>query len=189
MARGKDKARAKWSEIKRALKDWGQPGLMGLIRELFEFSGENRAFLAARLLNDSGETAPIEAYRRRVTEAFYPAKSRFPKGDPKLAEARKAIRDYEKASGDMPGALDLMLAYVETGTDFTRDFGDMYEGYYDSLCSVLGEFLRRLASPEGRQFKEQFRERLVALADNAKGIGWGYGDYVCERVGKLTGRA
>lgn len=177
----KKNSAVKWTDIKRPLNSWGRAELIGLIHDLFNFSAENKEFLAARLVHDASMVAPIKAYRRRIIDAFNKAD-----GYPELAKARDAIRNYEKASSDTPGTLDLMLTYVETGTDFTREYGDMYAGFYDSLCSVLDSFARKLANIERREQLEQFRGRLETLAKNAKGIGWGYGDYVCETVARLT---
>jgi hypothetical protein len=49
-------------------------------------------------------------------EHFYP-KSEF--GKLKLAEAHKAIRDYWKATGSIPGTAELLMTYVENGVRFT----------------------------------------------------------------------
>jgi hypothetical protein len=45
--------------------------------------------------------------------------------------------------------LELMLVHVETGTQFTREFGDIDEGFYDSLCTTLHEISKLLSSEEG----------------------------------------
>ena len=170
----------KWSEIKRGLKEWRRPEVIGLVQELFEYSEENRAFLAARLLREAGSIDPIQPYRRKILAAFSKTNA-----DPDLAAARKAIRDYRKVSNDLGGMLELMLVYLEEGTRFTCEFGDMYAGYYDSLCSVLDDFARKLRAEDAREYLDQFRERLLRLAIKANGIGWGFGDYVCDTVAVL----
>ena len=88
---------------------------------------------------DDGTAA--ERYRRTIIEQFYPSRG-F--GKLKLAEARKAIRDYRRATGNLTGTIDLLLTYVENGTQFTRQFGDVSEAYYDSLESVLHEMTQLL---------------------------------------------
>lgn len=49
----------------------------------------------------------MERYWLTVIERFFPLRG-F--GKLKLAEARKAIRDYRKATGNLAGTIDLMLA-------------------------------------------------------------------------------
>ena len=67
---------------------------------------------------------------------FFPARGI---GKLKLGEARKAIRDYRKATGDLSGTAELLMTYVENGTRFTREFGDIDERFYSSVESALDE--------------------------------------------------
>ena len=49
------------------------------------------------------ETTPcLEKYRRKIVEQFFPARGY---GKLKLSEARKAIRDYRRATGNLTGRL------------------------------------------------------------------------------------
>ena len=169
----------KWSDLKRPLTQWGARELLGLIHELYELSDDNRAFLAARLAEQPAKGL-LEPYRRRVTEPFYPRGGGF--GELHFADARKAIREYEKATGDVRGAMDLMLTFVETGNAFTREFGDIDARFYLALESMLDRFFERLATPEGRQHFADFEERLSVLKVAADGFGWGYSDYVVPAI-------
>ena len=175
-----------WPRIRQQIKDWPRPALLALIKDLHDASVANRDFLGARFqAEDSGGEA-LEKYRQRIVEQFFPRRG-F--GKLKLAEARKAIRDYRKATGNVTGAIDLMLTYVENGTEFTRQFGDINEAYYSSLESAMNE-MAGLLMTKGAEFYPQFRERIRRLESYADHIGWGYGDYL--RAGpfhrKRTGR-
>ncbi len=177
----------RWTEVKRKLSSWGRPELLGLVKELFDHSADTRAFLAARLLQDSMGEVVLEPYRERIVGAFY-TRTGWPKPKLGLADARKAIRDYRKATADVAGTLDLMLTYVETGTRFTNEFGDIDEPFYNSLCSVLAEATRILEGGQGPDLYPPFRQRLLDLADQAGDVGWGYGDEVTDTVGALVQR-
>jgi GNAT superfamily N-acetyltransferase len=172
---------AGWLPLRRQLDGLSKPAFIALVKDLYDLSPGNRDFLQARLesLEDSGAT--LEKYRRRVVEPFYPKRG-F--GKLKLAEARRAIRDYAKATGDLVGTMDLMLTFVEEGTEFTVEFGDINEAFYRSLESVLGEVVERLRT-EHADLYPQFRDRICHLRDDGRGIGWGYGDYVQEQVDLL----
>jgi hypothetical protein len=168
-----------WSAIRRQIADWPKPALIALIKDLHDASPENRDFLRARFDAESGEAR--ENYRRKIVEQFFPQRG-F--GKLKLAEARKAIRDYRKATGNVAGTIDLLLTYLENGTEFTQQFGDINEAYYNSLESVLNE-LTTLLLGEGRECYPQCRDRLARVEQLANHIGWGYGDYVCEQMAML----
>ena len=178
-------SKTSWSEVKARLKHWDRAQLAGLIQDLFDRSQENRDFLTTRLLAEPGDAAALAPYLTRVEAAFY-GKSGLPQGRLNLRDGRKAILDYQAASGDLAGTLELMLAYVETGTRFTCEFGDISESFYDSLCSVLHDIRKNLRSADGRQLYPRFQQRLANLAKQADGIGWGYGDYVGDVVAELA---
>lgn len=192
-----------WSELKRRLKNWGEPELLGLVQDLYELEAGNRDFLAARLLRksvplaDEGWTAsPLSAgsaaddkvldpFRRRIDRGFY-AKDGLPATKLNLADGRKAIRDYRKATADLAGTVELMVHYVETGTAFTLDFGDIDESFYNSLCAVLDEIEKAFKTADGRMLYACFRDRFLKLRERTYNkIGWGYGDYVEDLVAKL----
>jgi hypothetical protein len=167
-----------WSQVRAQLKDWAKPALTALIKDLYDASAANRDFLHARFQAEEAGGAALEAYRRKIIEQFFPRRG-F--GKLKLAEARKAIRDYRKATGNVAGTVELMLTFVENGTEFTLEFGDIDEPFYNNLASVLSEMVKLLCQ-EGAELYPRFRERIVRLETDADHIGWGYGDDLREHV-------
>jgi hypothetical protein len=176
-----EKATSNWSAIRKHINGWAKPELMALVKDLYEASPGNRDFLHARFPAEHDSAAALETYRRKIIDQFFPQRG-F--GKLKLSEARKAIRDYRKASGDIPGTIDLMLTYLENGTDFAREFGGMDDRFVDSLVSVLKEMTDLLWHEDGDIYP-RFRERLSSLEKRANEIGWGWGDCVSEKVGFL----
>ncbi|MGD7654007.1 MAG: hypothetical protein ACQCXQ_12380 [Verrucomicrobiales bacterium] len=170
-----------WSAVKKHTKDWTPAQLTALIKDLYDRSADNRTFLEARVQADGSGGAALETYRQRIVEQFYPKRG-F--GKLKLGEARKAIRDYKKATGNVEGTIELLLTYVENGNDFTCDFGDINGPFYDSLCSVMNE-LAAVLKAEGQATYAKVQERLDQVAGKADGIGWGYGDHINEVVEEL----
>jgi hypothetical protein len=170
-----------WQKIRQQLDDWSKPALVALVKDLHDASPDNRDFLLARFQAEEGAGAALEKYRRKIVEQFFPARG---DGKLKLADARKAIRDYRRATGNLTGTIDLMLTYVENGTEFTHEFGDINESFYNSLESVLTE-MAQLLMREGTELYPRSRERIRRLATLADGIGWGYGDAVRDQVYQL----
>ncbi|MDH4189063.1 MAG: hypothetical protein OEW21_02500 [Betaproteobacteria bacterium] len=68
-------------------------------------ASENRDFIAARCKIEDGGAA-LERYRRKIIEQCFPAR-----GEGKLnpGEARKAFRDYRRATRNVPGAAELLM--------------------------------------------------------------------------------
>ncbi|MEO8352819.1 MAG: hypothetical protein ABI680_13880 [Chthoniobacteraceae bacterium] len=170
-----------WTAVKRHLKDWNTAQLTALVKDLYTSSTGNRTFLDARVQADAAGGPALETYRRRIIERFYPKRG-F--GKLKLGEARKAIREYKKATGNVEGTIELLLTYLENGNEFTCEFGDISEPFYDSLCSVMDE-LAKLLKAEGPAAYAKVQDRLGDVAAKADGIGWGYGDHITGVVGDL----
>ncbi len=171
-----------WTPLRKKLQGLDKPELLDLLKDLFDFSSDNRAFLAARFKTGGEGSAALEGYRQRILRQFVPERG-LPRL--KLAVARKAIRDYRKATGDPAGTVDLMLSYVEGGIVVTEEYGDMGEELYASLESVLGEAVELLRSPEGVEIYPLFAERLRELVGDTRHVGWGFGFFVADQVEDL----
>lgn len=170
-----------WNAVRQHLATWDQPALLALVKDLYDAAAVNRDFIQARCQAGEGGGEVLEKYRRKIVEQFFPARG-F--GKLKLGEARKAIRDYRKATGNLPGTAELLMTYVENGTRFTDQYGDIDERFYNSLESALTE-LATLLRGNAREMYPQFSDRLAKVEQKASGIGWGFHDFVADVVGQL----
>jgi hypothetical protein len=170
-----------WSTVRQHLTTWDKPALLALVKDLYEAAAENRDFIHARCQAGECGGEALEKYRGKIVEQFFPARG-F--GKLKLGEARKAIRDYRKATGNLPGTAELLMTYVENGTKFTHEFGDIDERFYSSVESALEE-LAVLLRGEARGMYPQFRDRLARVEQMTDGIGWGFHDFVVDVVWQL----
>jgi hypothetical protein len=181
--------KSQWSNIHKRLLLLGDKELIAQIKDLYAISDENRRFLEARFAQGQDQVQAVLAdYKQEIIYCFFGERG-ISDDLPRLRDARRLIRKYQKATKDSSGTLDLMLHYVETGTEFTNTYGDINEPFYNSLESVLVEFCEGIfKSPDPEQAYVQFNKRLVALKRTAYGIGWGYGDAVQEIIDVLKAR-
>ena len=149
----------KWTTIQHQLDNMDKPELIALVRDLFKSSDTARTFLTLRVLGDSGGET-LEKYRKRVVGQFFPARGM---GKLDLREARRSIREYQKSTADLAGTIDLLLSYVEADTQFTNSFGDIDEGFYNSLESALSDLTDLLHTPAGQPLYQRFQPRLAQL--------------------------
>ena len=170
-----------WSAVRQHLAAWEKPALLALVKDLYEAAAENRDFVHARCETGECGGEALEKYRGKIVEQFFPARG---DGKLKLGEARKAIRDYRKATGNLRGTAELLMTYVENGTRFTKEFGDIDDRFYSSVESALEE-LATLLRGEARRLYPQFSERLASLEQLAQHTGWGFHDYVEDVVRQL----
>jgi len=170
-----------WSAVRQHLTSWDKPALLVLVKDLYDAAAVNRDFIQARCQADESGGEVLEKYRSEIVEPFFPARG-F--GKLKLGEARKAIRDYRKATGNLTGTVELLMTYVESGTRFTQEYGDIDERFYSSMESALDE-LAAVLRGEARGVYPQFRDRLARVEQMTDGIGWGFHDYIGDVVGRL----
>jgi hypothetical protein len=170
-----------WSAARQHLATWGRPALLALMKDLFEAAAVNRDFIQARCQADESGGEVLEKYRGKVVEQFFPTRG-F--GKLKLGEARKAIRDYRKATGNLPGTAELLMTYVENGARFTHEYGDIDERFYRSVESALDE-LAVLLRGEARELYPSLSGRLASVEQMTDGIGWGFHDFVADVVWRL----
>jgi hypothetical protein len=92
-------------------------------------------------------------------------------------DAKKAIADYRKSLGDTSGVAELTVYAAECGNQFTCDFGDIDEPFYDSLIRMF-ESASKIVSTLDQESAKPFISRLGAIVTKASGIGWGYFDSI-----------
>lgn len=168
-----------WTQLRARLEELPPAELIRVVRALYERSAENRRFLAASLLGSS-PAAVLEDYREHIVHQFA---ATDPARSPRLGLARKAIRDYSKASGDAAGTAELMLTYLEAGNAFSRAHGDMSGSYYDSLSIVLRDLAEALR--DSPSLYRSVAPRLAQLRQDARRVGWNWGGDVAEIVDRL----
>lgn len=79
-----------------------------------------------------------------------------------------------------------MVYYVQCGNDFTLEFGDIDENFYDSLCSMVEGIKQRLLVDDDRDLASEFLPMLVREFERIDGqIGWGYPDELDDHIAEL----
>ena len=174
-----------WAAIKKQLSQLNQEQILSLLKDLYDASPSNKAFLQARTQGDEVSLADYEA---RIYTAFFGRSKYGPTdGYPKLREGKTVLSEFKKARpSDVQNYLDLQLYYIETGTSMTRQYGDMYEGFYNSLLSVMGEVAKVLEKPESNTLYTYFLPRLKHLYRDGDGFGWGYSDELHDSLESIA---
>jgi len=165
----------KLNELKRELKEFNQKELIQLISELYKLNKDVQHYLSNKFI---GEDAIIDLYektKKKINDEFFPERG-F--GKMRLGEAKNAISNFKKVSCDESKTLDLMLFYVEIGTEFTNTYGGMDGKFYDSMASMYNKVV--IECNKNEQFFIVFKDRLYSVVQASEGIGWGYHDELCD---------
>jgi hypothetical protein len=166
----------KWQDVRRTLASKSQKELLDLIRDVYALHPEVKDFINARFLTSTQNLRP---YKKTIQEALYPDVVHGEDLD--LARGRKAINDYQKATNDPLGTLELMVHYVECGNQFTVEYGDIDEEFYVSVDTMFTQVVKTLQKSEQKVI-DRFLPRLRTVVREAEGIGWGYYDAIAETL-------
>ncbi len=115
----------------------------------------------------------FEKYRNKVFEAFFPKRG----FKLKFNDGKRAISDFKKLGTSSEYLADFMLFYVETGVQFTNDYGDINEGFYSSIEKT---FLAALTLMRKENILDEFANCAAKVMRDTSSIGWGFHEYLEE---------
>ncbi len=159
-------------ELKKTLEGFEKKELVKLILEIAKLRKDNMVWLETKIQGSENLEESVEHYKKKILNGF--------EGRIKLNVAKKAISDFRKASNDKESLIDLMLLYVEKGTEITLTYGDMHEQFYYSLECMYGDEVELLKKWGDKSLIEKFRPRLEAVVIKTEGMGWGYHDTLSD---------
>ncbi|ASA19484.1 DUF6155 family protein [Paenibacillus donghaensis] len=169
-------------ELKEYLKGTPQPELISIIMDCYKLNDDVKKYFQLKLRPEEALNQLFEEAKRKIAHEFYPER-----GMPKmrLAQAKKAITEFSKLTDDFSKQIDLMLFYVEQGVQFTTDYGDIDERFYNSMESVYSQLIGKLIDYDDIELYQVFQKRLKAAVDNTYNYGWGFHDGLISEYGEI----
>ena len=169
-------------ELKKELKKLEQSELIELISGLYKTNDNVKEIVNVKFIGEKYQEELLESYKEKMFAEFFPKNMRK---IPSFKLAKAMITEF-KSVGNFEMVLDLMLYYVECGTDFTNEFGDIDGPFYDRLCSVYGQFIDQQNLKGTEDLYLKFKDRIESLISSSSGIGWGYGDFIYDKSFELN---
>lgn len=159
------------TDVKKELKKMDKDKLIDLVADLYKKNKSVKEFFDFYVNPD--ERQLFEKYRDKVFEAFYPKRGYIYK----LKDGKQAISDFKKLGTSTELVADLMLFYVETGVQYTNDFGDINETFYRSLATT---FVDSLTLMHKENLLDKFENRVEKVVEDTSEIGWGFHDFLVQ---------
>ena len=78
---------------------------------------------------------------------------------------------------------DLALYFAECATDFTLDYGDIYEDFYEVLGDAYHDAV--VAAGQDEELYKLWKDRLESVLHDFAGFGWRMEEYICEEYYSL----
>jgi len=162
-----------WNDIKKQIKEFSNDGLINLIKDLYEVSPTNKAFLQTRF-GGSSPQATLEPYKKRIQSPLIWRGNTPP--SLKVSDARKAISEYKKATNDEEGTLELRLFYLDCLVKCFTDFGVDDEAYVNSIDTALSNFIDGLKKANSARLYKKFEKQFKSLTTRYDNWGCGVDD-------------
>ena len=150
--------------LKNDLAKLDQKVLIEIIADLYKKNKTVKEYLDFYFKPD--EDGLFEKYKAKVYESFYP-KGGFGYN---LKQGKQYISEFKKLGTSPELLASLMLFYVETGVQFTNDFGDINEPFYNSLASTYANALKLIQKED---LLSRFEQQALQLLVDSENIGWG----------------
>lgn len=165
------------TDLKKELKKLDHTELTDLISTLYKSNDKVKEFLNTRFVGEKYQQDALDTYKKKMNDEFFPKNMRKM---PSLKAAKSLITEFKKI-GSFEMVLDFMLYYVECGTEFTAEYGDMDGPFYNSLCTVFDQFVDQLNQKGTEDLYCKFQKRIDDLIFTSSNIGWGYGDFISNK--------
>ncbi|SEP42455.1 DUF6155 family protein [Mucilaginibacter sp. AW1-7] len=153
--------------LKNDLTKLDKKALIEILADLYKKNKQVKEYLDFYFKPD--EDGLFEKYQAKVYETFYPKRG----FGYNLKQGKQYISEFKKLEASAALLAALMLFYVQTGIQFTNDYGDIDETFYNSLSSTYASALKLLKKED---LLDQFEERAFQLLLDSKNIGWGLND-------------
>ena len=170
----------RWADMKARLKTHDRDSLLTLVHDLYELNSDNRRFIHARL---AGSPEQLATYKRLVADAIFP--DIFSRKRVRVGEAQRLIREFEKASADAAGTVDLMLTFLEKGTEQIVFTGYDDEAYFGALERMIDTVVKRIRDLPIELHRESIR-RFSGIVKRGASIAWGYGEHLRDAAAGLS---
>lgn len=153
-------------QLKKYLTGLTKEEVIAVVLNLYDVKKEAKEYL--EFIINPNLDAKYEEYKQIIYNEFYPKR-----GEAKLrfSVCRSAISDFKKLKPNALLLADLMLFYIEMGVEFTVEYGDMWEQYYDTLVTNFSKAMKVIAE---HGLLEEFRPRIEKMLTSSEECGWGF---------------
>jgi hypothetical protein len=154
--------------LKKELQRLTQEQLVEHILDLYDKNKAVKEFYYF-YLNPKNEKQLIEKYKRIIRREF---SLKDPMGAGlKFSVAKRVIAEFRSLQPSSEGLADLMLYLPECACEFTANYGDITQPFYDSTCN---NFHKALEFIEKQGLLGDFKLRAEQCVEWASPCGYGF---------------
>ena len=159
-------------KLKKEFQKFTKEQLIEQILNLYDTNKSVKEFYDF-YLNPHNEKDLVEKYKKIITNEFNvqnPMRAGL-----KYSVAKKAISDFKGLSPSAESLADVMLTLPECACQFTYEYGDMTEGFYNSAVTNFETALKYISA---NGLLDKFKLRAEQCVDWASPCGYGFADEI-----------
>ena len=160
--------------LKKHLQSLTKEQLIETVLEMYDNMKSVKEYLEFFL--NPNEKEMFEKYKAVIINEFYP-RGKYTDPKTRFSVAKKAIADFRTLKPSSELLADLMLTLPEMACQFTFDYGDMSEQYYNS---AYNNFKAALEYMHKSSLLDSFKLRCVDCLKWASVCGYGFEDDMNE---------
>ncbi|WP_136796425.1 DUF6155 family protein [Desulfosediminicola ganghwensis] len=161
----------KVSDLKKKLDAKTKEDLIKDVLDLFKKNQFVKDYYIEK--ESDNQKSPVFLKHKEIIEKeFFPERG---DGKARLSVAKKAISEFKNISTNNVLIADLMIFYVETGVNYTNEFGDINENFYLSMENMYEQALKFIVA---NKLSSNFQDRCLEIVEGTVNIGWGFHDQI-----------
>lgn len=133
--------------------------------------------------SSTSNNSPVEWASRRSDRT----RRLFSQRPIRLRDATAAITEYKRSTADPSGVVDLLLTFVESGTEQAADLGVGDDAYFMALERKASEAVAALDALSDAP-RAAAVDRLIQLGEYQNQIGWSCGDFLGNVAARVKER-
>lgn len=161
-------------ELKKHLQSLTKEHVIEQVLELYSNCKPAKEYFEYFLNPD--EKGKFEKYKAIIVNEFY-TNTLIGIGKLRFSVAKKAITDFRALKPSPELLADLMVTLPETACQFTNEYGDMSEQYYNSAVNNFETALKFL---QKNNLLQQFEDRCEDCVKYAEPCGYGFPDEISQ---------
>lgn len=168
----------KLTDLKKNLNNLSKEELLALLIEVYKKRSDSKELIESKFDSDM-EIIAFEKYKKQIENEFFPER-----GLPTLrySNMRSALKNFKDISSDPELIAELMFSHVENGVNFTNEFGDIDEKFYDNISRMYLNLLKHLSR---NNLLSEYKDRCFKVVTETNDIGWGFHDEITDLYGEF----
>ena len=168
------------AQLKKLLAERSKDEIIEFLLSLYKASATIKQAISAMLSEDYANQL-LEDTKKKLDKIFFPAdiiRTGF-----SLKEVKTVVSNFVKTCPNDKLAARLHFHFAKNAVDFTNEFGDIDEPFYNALANHFKNATEIVALyPD---LREELMPKLEKLVDETSDIGWGVYDElssILERI-------